>query len=193
MKSAGCVPEAAGSNLGWGRMKTGIVLGAVASLLLGPAAVAAKPTPESPLVQALANCRGQTDDQTRLRCYDEAAAALTQATESGSVLVVDREDVRKTRRSLFGFSLPKLPLFSGDDSADSQQDEITAKVASASELGYNKFRIRLEDGAIWETTEGSATVFAPRRGDTVVIKRGSLGSYMIRIDGQRGLKAKRVG
>ena len=33
----------------------------------------------------------------------------------------------------------------------------------------------------------------PRRGDTVVIKRGSLGSYLMKIDGQRGLKAKRVG
>ena len=75
----------------------------------------------------------------------------------------------------------------------SQQDEITATVASASALGYGKYRVRIEDGAIWETTEGWPTLREPRRGDTVVIKRGSLGSYLMKIDGQRGLKAKRVG
>ena len=66
-------------------------------------------------------------------------------------------------------------------------------VASASALGFGKYRVRIEDGAIWETTEGWPTLREPRRGDTVVIKRGSLGSYLMKIDGQRGLKAKRVG
>jgi len=174
-------------------MKRVIAIGAGTALLLGPAAMAAKPGPESPLVRALANCRGQTDDQARLRCYDAAAAALTQATESGTIVVVDREDVRKTRRSLFGFSLPKLPFFSGDDSAESQTDELTATIASAGALGHDKYRIRLEDGAIWETTEASSAVREPRRGDTVLIKRGPLGSYMMKIAGQRALRAKRVG
>ena len=164
-----------------------LVAGAVST-----AGAAQKPASNA-LVDAVAACQSQQDDQARLRCYDQAAAALTQATQSGTIVVVDREDVRKTRRSLFGFSLPKLPFFSGDDSAKDQQDEITATVASASALGYGKYRVRIEDGAIWETTEGWPTLREPRRGDTVVIKRGSLGSYLMKIDGQRGLKAKRVG
>jgi hypothetical protein len=148
---------------------------------------------ESPLVRALADCQRQTEDAARLRCYDAASAALTKAATSGEVVLVEREDVRKTRRSLFGFSLPKLPFFSGDDSADSQQDEITAKIASAGSLGYGKYRIKLEDGALWETTEGTSAINDPRAGDTVLIKRGPLGSYMMRIAGQRALRAKRVG
>ena len=164
-----------------------LVLGAVST----PAA-AQKPASNA-LIDAISACRAQQDDQARLRCYDQASAALAQATEAGNIVVVDREDVRKTRRSLFGFSLPKLPFFSGDDSAKDQQDEITATIASASALGYGKYRVRIEDGAVWETTEGWPTLREPKRGDTVVIKRGSLGSYLMKIDGQRGLKAKRVG
>lgn len=164
------------------------------ALLSGSSVAAAKPAqPPSPLVAALAACRNQTDDAARLRCYDAAAAALTEAAGSGKIVVVEREDVRRTRRSLFGFSLPKLPFFSGDDSAEGQQEELTAKVTSWRSLGYDKYQIRIEDGAVWETTEGSPAVDPPRNGDTVVIKRGPLGSYMMRIAGQRAVRARRVG
>lgn len=172
-------------------------VGAIAALALavssgGPAEAQSK-RGQSPLVQAFANCRAQSDDSARLRCYDAAAAALTDATSRGSVVIVDQEDVRKTRRSLFGFSLPKIPFFSGDRSADDQQDELTAKIASVGPVGYGKWRIKLEDGALWETTEASRATSDPRAGNEVKIKRGALGSYMIRVAGQRALRAKRVG
>jgi len=180
-------------------MKFGNAAAIGAALLSGSAAAGANAAPqkagpqESPLVQAIANCQRQTDDSARLRCYDAAARALTEASSSGKVVLVDREDVRKTRRSLFGFALPKLPFFSGDDSAETQHDELTAKVAAAGPIGHGKHRIKLEDGALWETTEGRSGLADPRRGDTVVIKRGALGGYMMRIGGQRALRAKRVG
>jgi hypothetical protein len=167
-------------------------LGISALLLLGSAATAAPKDP-SALVRSLTECQRQTDDPARLRCYDAAVSALTEATTSGKVVMVDREEVRRTRRSLFGFSLPKLPFFRGDDSSEDQQDELTAKVASAGSAGYGKYRIKLEDGALWETTESSSAVRDPAAGDTVVIKKGPLGSYMMRISGQRALRAKRVG
>jgi hypothetical protein len=150
-------------------------------------------TAPSPLVQALAACRSQAEDAARLRCYDRAATALTDAATQGSIVVVDREDVRKTRRSLFGFALPRLPFFSGDDSQDSQAETLNAKIASAGPIGYGKYRIKLEDGALWETTEGSSVISPPKSGNEVIIKRGPLGSYMMRIAGQRALRAKRVG
>lgn len=145
-----------------------------------------------PVVQDLTACRAQADDAARLKCYDEAAAALVRAADSGEVVVVDRDDVRKTRRSLFGFNVPKLPFFSGDDSASDQQDEITAKIAGAHEIGNGKFSIRLEDGAVWETTEAKAAVRSPRAGNEVTIKRGSLGGFFLTIKGQRTLRARRV-
>jgi hypothetical protein len=174
-------------------MRVGLALVAIGMCGVGAPATAQKKAAPSVLVQALAQCRGQTDDAARLRCYDRAAAALTDAAAQGAVVVVDREDVRKTRRSLFGFSLPKLPFFSSDDSQNDQADEITARIATAGPIGYGKFRVKLEDGALWETTEGSTVVRPPKAGNEVVIKKGPLGSYMMRIAGQRAIRAKRVG
>jgi hypothetical protein len=170
-----------------------LMVGLLGTLVAGEAAFAQSKAPSSPLVQAIAACRGQTDDAARLRCYDRAAGALADAAAKGSVVVVDREDVRKTRRSLFGFTLPKLPFFSGDNSQDDQEEQISAKIASAGAIGHGLFRMRLEDGAMWETTEASSVISPPKAGNQVLIKRGPLGSYMIRIAGQRGIRAKRVG
>src|SRR5688500_16536432 len=108
-------------------MKIAIFVSVNCALLLASTASAApSKTPESPLIREIAACKQQVDDAARLACYDKTAAALTDATASGAVMVVEREDVRKTRRSLFGFSLPKLPFFSGDDSQDDKQDELTS-------------------------------------------------------------------
>lgn len=164
----------------------------LAALLAGGAFDAKAAPPQSPLVQALAGCRAQTDDGARLRCFDQAAAALTEAAAQGNVVVVDQQDLKQARKSLFGFSLPKLPFFGGDQSASDEQDEITASIASAHSLRYGKWRLTLDSGAVWETTEASTSVRDPKVGNAVLIKRGPLGSYMIRIDGRRGLRAKRV-
>ena len=166
----------------------------VISASLGAAASAAphppKDAPPSPIVDALAACRSIPDNVARLACYDQASARFTEAVGKGEVIVMDKAEVKQTRRSLFGFTLPKIPLFRGDEGPD--QDQLTAKVVSASGLGYDKYRMRLEDGAVWETTEGSSTITPPRAGSEVVIKRGPLGSYMIKIAGQRAVRAKRV-
>ena len=147
----------------------------------------------SDLVNALTACRAMSDAARRLACYDEAVTRLTQAVGRNDVVVLDREDIRRTRRSLFGFHLPRLPLFGGvSREVDETPDEITATVASAHNIGYDKYQIRLDDGAIWQTTEASPYVRAPHAGSTVVIRRGPLGSYMMRIDGQRGLRAMRM-
>jgi hypothetical protein len=147
----------------------------------------------SDLVNALAACRAMGDAARRLACYDEAVTRLTQAVGRNDVVVLDREDIRRTRRSLFGFHLPRLPLFGGGArEVDESPEEITATVASAHNIGYDKYQIRLEDGAIWQTTEASPYVRGPHSGSTVVIRRGPLGSYMMRIDGQRALRAMRM-
>lgn len=173
-----------------------IFRGTLAACLILAAAAGAEAkekAAQSPLVEALTRCRAQTDDAARLRCYDAAAGALTTAAARGDVVVVDQQDLKKARRSLFGFSLPKLPFFGGDRSADEPTDELTAAVKSARPLGNGKWQVRLEDGALWETTEGSSFINDPKPGNSVLIKRGTLGGYMMRIAGQRALRAKRVG
>jgi hypothetical protein len=170
-------------------------LGAIAALAaLSVPALAKDPPKQSPLVNALQACQAIADPAERLACYDKEAGALLAATSKGDVAVVDKGEVRKARKSLFGFSVPRIPFFSGDDTADAVSDTLESTIKSASGIGYGKFRMVIAEGnAVWETTETYATMREPRAGDKIVIKRGPLGSYLLRIGSNRGLKGKRVG
>lgn len=169
--------------------------GLIAALsALSGAAIAKDPPKQSPLVGALEACRAIADPAERLACYDKEAGALLTAASKGDVAVVDKSEVRKARKSLFGFAMPKIPFFSGEDTADVVSDTLETTIKSASGIGYGKFRMTIAEGnAVWETTEAYSTMREPRAGDKIVIKRGPLGSYMLRIGSNRGVKGRRVG
>ena len=76
----------------------------IALALAAPAAAAADEPPAA--IKALAACRAITDNAQRLACYDREAGALVQSVESKETVVLDKQAVRNTKRSLFGFSLP---------------------------------------------------------------------------------------
>jgi hypothetical protein len=161
---------------------------------LSGTAAAKDPPRQSPLVNALEACRVISDPAERLACYDREAGALLAATSKGDVAVVDKSEVRQARKSLFGFAMPKIPFFSGDDTVDAASDTLESTVKTASGIGYGKFRMTIAEGnAVWETTEAYATMREPRAGDKIVIKRGPLGSYMLRIGSNRGVKGRRIG
>jgi len=160
--------------------------------LAATAAAAKAPPPTSPYINALDQCRQIADSAQRLACYDRTAPALITASKNGEVNIVDRGQLRQARRSLFGFSMPKLPFFSGDQSAADTPDQIDTTIKSARDLGYGKYRIVVIEGdAVWETTEESN--HQPRSGEKISIRRGPLGSYFLRIDGNSGVKGRRVG
>jgi len=170
------------------------VVSLLAIAALSAAAVAKDPPKASPLVGSLQACRAISDPTQRLACYDKEAGALLDATQKGEVAVVDKSEVRQARKSLFGFSVPKIPFFSGDDTADAVSDTLESTITSASGIGYGKFRMVIAEGnAVWETTESYSTMHEPRAGDKIVIKRGTLGGYLLKIGSNRGLKGKRVG
>lgn len=153
----------------------------------------ASPAPTAPLAQ-LERCRAIVEDARRLACFDQAAAALLTASKSGEVTVVDRSQLRQARRSLFGFSLPRLPFLQGDRSAEDDSGTLETTVRSVRSLGYGRVQVVIADGnAVWETTESYSTFDAPKAGEKVTIRRGPLGSYMLRFAGQRAVKGRRVG
>lgn len=170
-------------------MRTYLLFGLLAGLVATTAA--AKDTPESPLVSALVACKAETDDARRLACYDRTAGALADATAKGQIAVVDREDVRKTRRALFGFVMPKLPFFSGDDSADDTTDVIESTVVSVRAEKYGMFTVVIDGGAVWRTSE--VVRRDPKPGSKVRIKRGAVGGYFIGFDGGIAVRGARVG
>lgn len=165
---------------------------ALAALLAAPAA--AKPKPQdarsNALIQALAACRAVADEKARLDCYDQASARLAEAVDKKELVVLDRQEIRETRRSLFGFSVPNIPLFRGESGGDDGKLETT--IAGTGRLAGGKWAIRLEDGAVWHTTETRLNLADPKPGQKIVIQRGTLGNYFLRIDGQRGIRGRRV-
>jgi hypothetical protein len=164
-------------------------------LAAAPAAVAQqRATPQVPQLRALDACRAIADNSRRLACFDSAAANLVNATKAGELNVVDRGQLRQARRSLFGFSMPKLPFFAGDRSAEDDQPTLETKVTSVRAIENGRYRIKIAEGeATWETTESFLNFTPPRVGDPVSIKRGPLGSYFLRFGGQRGVRGRRVG
>jgi hypothetical protein len=166
---------------------------AVAALAQGPALAKPKTRAagENAVIQALAACRGVADEKARLACYDSAGARLAQAVEKRELVVLDQQEIGQTRRSLFGFSVPNIPLFRGE--GGEQETKLETTIAGASPLGGGNWQIRLEDGAIWQTNETRLGLSDPRPGQKIVIQRGSLGNYFLRIDGQRGIRGRRTG
>lgn len=170
----------------------------LAMFTLGAAALAAasagQPTPSeatpAPIGRLLA-CRALTAAAERLACFDRETGAVADALVRRDLVAVDRDKVRSTRRSLFGFSLPKLGLFGDDDEAD-EIKQIDGVIAGVGRNRDGGFTFRLADGARWSQADGKPIALEPRAGDKVVVRRGVLGSYTLSVAGQPGVKVQRV-
>lgn len=147
----------------------------------------------APAFQRLVECRNIADAEGRLSCFDREAAVLQGAAERREVVVMDQQQVRQTRRSLFGLSLPRVALFADDafvgESGAPEQVEDT--IRGFQESRERKWIVRLED-ATWQATEVDDYQSTPRVGQKVVVRRGSLGRYIMAVEGRRGLSVIRL-
>lgn len=154
------------------------------------------------LIDQLADCRAQTVDAQRLACFDRTVTAVVDARRKKDIVILDRSEVRKAKTSLFGFSLPSIKLFGGGND-DEQLKQLVGTMGSSTMLTGGLIRFELDDvqpasGAakvgdnksVWETTE--QVMLPPRRGDTVTIKSGALGSYVATAPGRRSARVRRI-
>ena len=158
---------------------------------------------------ALARCRTITAADARLSCFDEAAARIDEAVKAKELTIVDKRDVQKARRSLFGFSLPRIPLFGiggdrppeglarawiagdrGDAKGGDDVAQLDTVLIGATPLANGRFELRLLDGAVWQTTDPLA--FPPRPNTKVRIRRGALGNFFIAFQGERIVRGIRL-
>ena len=139
---------------------------------------------------ALKQCRLIGEDTARLACFDRESRALVDAAMRNDVVVMDKTEIKATRRSLFGFALPRIALFGGGKNEAEDVGEIDVAVSSARMLAGEKWAFTTEDGAQWQTTEPSYAV--PHAGDKVTLRRAALGSYFAKFRGGRAVRAMRV-
>jgi hypothetical protein len=153
--------------------------------------------PESTYLATLRACQQEQDAAARLACFDAAAATIVGASEAGDLRIVDREEVRTTRRKLFGFSLPDFGIFGGRDSdkgGDDQDtiEELETAIVSVSGSHGAGYVIRTTEGAVWRIDDVPRRLLEPKAGDTLLIKNAALSSYFLRINGQGGVKGTRI-
>ena len=172
------------------KLMTALALGAV---LLGGAALAKKPTvPERPeAFEALLKCRTIADEKARLQCFDQASAAMEQASERRDLVIVDKKQMRETRRTLFGLEIPRLKLFGGGEDEGDEVKSIESTVVSAYQNQNGQWVVHLEDGSTWVQTDHNVIAIVPKKGTKVTVVKAALGSYMMRIGKEPGLRARR--
>ncbi len=141
-------------------------------------------------LQSLAACPDIAESTARLACFDREFAAFAQAREDRTIAVVNREEVRETRRALFGLSLPRLRLFDRDGVAE-EPETYTGTIKSVSAQRGGRFTIQIDD-SVWQTTETGYFQTPPRVGQPATVSKGILGSFRLSVDGKSGLKAVRV-
>jgi hypothetical protein len=170
-----------------------IVAAACAGLLMSSPASAQKGTDTGTptAVQRLLGCRGIADAAQRLACFDRQATALSGAIASRDIVVIDKVRASAAKRSLFGFSVPNFGGLFGRGSDDIKQIEST--VSGVSHNPEGGWVLKLADGSVWTQVDDAMLGLPPRRGDKVIVKRGSLGSFYLELGKQPGFKAKRIG
>ena len=164
-------------------------LAALALACLSGTAVAAEtPNALKPLLQ----CRSVADSAARLACYDGQADQLKRATDSSDIMVVDKADVQKARRSVFGLSLPSLSFLDRDEKGKAVElTQIDGKIAGVSPAANGKWRFVLDDGSRWIQIEPHDFVRDPKSGMSIKIRKAAVGSYLANLDGQIAVRVER--
>jgi hypothetical protein len=167
------------------------VAGAVLTLVVGGPALAAKPAPTvAPAVQAVVDCRKIDDSAQRLACYDAATDALTKAQATGDLVTLDRQQRRAVRKQAFGFTLPSLAMFDVGEKSE-ETDSIDETLASARQDAQGKWIMVMQDGAVWRQIDDEFLSRDPHAGSAIVIRRAAIGSFMLSVDKQPGIRAHR--
>lgn len=153
-----------------------------------------EPPPRAELFEALVRCRSVAEAAARLQCFDAAVAALDAAASRREVVVVDRAQVREGRRRLFGLALPRIPIFGGgeEEAEEDRVQTVEGVVASATQNASGQWVVVLQDGAVWAQADNYDLALRPRAGHRVVINRAAMGSFMMRINNQSGIRARRI-
>lgn len=168
------------------------ILATAAAMLAGAAAAQTPADARADLLQRVTACRAMSDDQARLACFDAATAALDAAERKGELVVMDQTQIREAKRRAFGLELgDAFRVFERGEGGAQEVDEVTLTVAQASRGADDRWLVTTTDGQVWRQTEAGRGARAPQAGSSLEIRRGALGSFFMKIDGQRAVRARR--
>lgn len=172
-------------------MRVQFALAAAAALFAAPASAQQTGAERPQILTRVLDCRGIQSPEERLACFDREVAAMQAAEASRDLVIVDRQQLRRTRRSLFGLTLPDLGLFGDGSEDDEAVSEINGTIRSVTRDPYRRYAFVLEDGARWVQIDSRELGIEPRRGDPIRIRRAAMGSYLANVRGQVAMRVRR--
>jgi hypothetical protein len=149
------------------------------------------------VVNIMRECARIDDPTARLACYDNniRAAGANPTAVPGQMPAPDGGGAIVDPRSAGGFGADDLRARSEErfDPARKGVSEISAQVTAVAERQPGIYIVTLASGAQWLFAESVRRDYRPpRRGETVEIERGALGSYLLIAGRQQGVRVTRV-
>lgn len=152
---------------------------------------------DSDIVAAMRGCAAEKNGAKRLACYDEVLARPTQsaaATPSpAGPAAAAAVETSATPQQGFGYrgEIAREELDRQEAAKAPVIEELTAKVTAISFQPYGEFVITLDNDQVW-TQKQTDTKVRPRVGDSVTIKAGTFGSFMLVTQNGRSTRVSRV-
>ena len=126
-------------------------------------------------------CSQVRDDHDRLACYDQAFGKPPES--SASMAPAPKEQ--------FGFTEATAARNSGQATDSAGAASITASITALDRRSDGKFLVSLDNAQVWAQSEVNSQA-AVEIGDTVTVRRGALGSYLLVTKAGIGTRVRRV-
>jgi hypothetical protein len=172
-------------------------------LTAAAAGLAAADTPAAPLENGLKACAAIATASERLACYDQLSGRLAPAAAAAASPGAAAPAAAPPALSAVatGSAAPETAapaqappqsfgLYAAEHPAPPPAAQsLTARVVSLGHSASGRQTVALEGGQLWELIDGDPLLAV---GDTVTIRRASLGSFMIETPARREHRARRL-
>lgn len=130
---------------------------------------------------ALHPCAHVRNDTDRLACYDQAFGKPSASAQPPPPAPNEQ----------FGFTEKELARNTGQSAATAAPDSFTAAIKSLDRRHDGKFVVTLDNAQVWAQSEINSQADV-EIGDSVTVRRGVLGSYLLVTKAGIGTRVKRV-
>lgn len=176
-------------------MLTSFVRGCIPLVLLAvPVSAMAQDTGAARGVDLFNQCAEVANDAERLACFDRVTREMRATTRPGATAAAPnapRTPQQSARQEQEDFGLPAERVRE-ERQRPAPIKEIKVRIAAAKRVGPGYWTFLLEDGAVWQMSELDSTFQAPRSGETVTLRRGLMGGFLLDMPRQASVRVKRI-
>jgi len=168
---------------------------ALSTAILAACAAGGAPAEDTDMHNALAPCIGISNSADRLACYDKLAGRVSAPKTAPSVAAsapaasVAAAPAPAAAPTAEDFGLSKVQK-AASSSSPPEIKSITAKVAGFGHSSNRRTQITLDNGQVWEYQDDPDSLLSI--GDSVTIKRATLGSFIMLTPAKLSHRVRRI-